>query len=550
ETRNFATYNPQVARDDVFMLGRRGTAKGGRIAPVRSTSALVLSSTNANREKIYVQQPPIAASGYSSQAMNPHYPHTERTTETRTCSDCHLARSGDNNAILAQTLMLGTKFMDFVGLHAWVGGDGEVAAVQVTEWDEPQAVIGSYLQRYAYPDWFAAHQARGGALQRAERHRSGRVGCLQLRGEYLYAAAGSDGLRVFDVAAIGNKGVSQKILTAPFGPFGQRTHVPSRNATCLSLVTTQPVHPARNQGELMREQNQEQPFHPIYNYAVVSDAEEGLILVDINTLADGEPRNNRLRRALTWNPDGVLNGARHIEMGGYRAYVSTPRGLVIVNLDQPLAPQVDALLELPDLRASALQFRYLFVTDGEGLKVVDVTDPRRPALVAGSAVALDDAERVFVARTYAYVAAGRQGLAIVDIEHPENIRLQQLFDAGGAIKDLRDVVVASTNASLFAYLADGEGGLKVVQLTSPASQPNFYGFSPEPKPELIAHYATRRPALSLSRALERDRGVDETGGQMAVFGRLGSRPLNLPEMRRLYLNDKGEPWYVDDHEPK
>ena len=70
------TYNPQVARDDMFLLGRRETAAGGKIAPVRSTSALVLSSTNSSRERIYVQQPPIAASGYSSQAFNPHYPHT------------------------------------------------------------------------------------------------------------------------------------------------------------------------------------------------------------------------------------------------------------------------------------------------------------------------------------------------------------------------------------------------------------------------------------------------------------------------------------------
>jgi hypothetical protein len=143
ETRNYASYNPQVARDDIFMIGRHSPAKGGKIAPVRSTSALVLSSTNANRERISVQQPPVSASGYSSQAMNPHYPHTERKTETRVCSDCHLSREGDNNAILAQTLMLGTKYIDLVGFHAYVGGAGEVAAVQVTEWDEPQAVIGS-----------------------------------------------------------------------------------------------------------------------------------------------------------------------------------------------------------------------------------------------------------------------------------------------------------------------------------------------------------------------------------------------------------------------
>ncbi len=117
ETRNYATYNPQVARDDMFLLGRRGAAKGGKIAPVRSSSALVLSSTNSNRERIYIQQPPVAASGFSSQAFNPHYPHTERKTETKTCSDCHLSAAGDNNAIMAQLLMLGTNFVNFVGLQ-------------------------------------------------------------------------------------------------------------------------------------------------------------------------------------------------------------------------------------------------------------------------------------------------------------------------------------------------------------------------------------------------------------------------------------------------
>jgi hypothetical protein len=124
--------------------------------------------------------------------------------------------------------------------------------------------------------------------------------------------------------------------------------------------------------------------------------------------------------------------------------------------------------------------------------------------------------------------------------------LHSKYNAGGAIADARDVVLGSTNASLFAYVADGRGGLKVLQLTSPSSQPNFYGFSPEPKPELIATKRTRRPALALSRGLERDRAVDETGHQMAVFGRLGSRPFNLNEMRRLFLDPSGAPWFVTD----
>jgi hypothetical protein len=547
ETRNYATYNPQVARDDMFLLGRRERAAGGKIAPVRSSSALVLSSTNSSRERIYVQQPPVSAAGYSSQAFNPHYPHTERKTETKTCDDCHLSAGGDNNAIMAQLLAQGTNFVNFIGYNAYVGGAGEINAVTVTEWDEPQAVIGSYLQRYAYPDYFAQHQARGQRLEHAYGHGTrGEARCLQLRGEYLYVAEGKGGMQVYDVSAVGNKGVSQRLITAPFSPPGQGTRIASKDATCVALPTNQPINPARNEGEKMRKENLELPMHPLYKYAYVLDAVEGLILTDVGTLADGEPRNNKLARALTWNPDHVLDGARHLTIGGWYVYVTTPRGLVVISIDDPLRPRVVAQLALTDPRATALQFRYLFVTTANGLETVDVTDPAAPRLVPANVVPLKDARKVFVARTYAYVAAGADGLVIVDATRPEHLREYQRFDAGGKLRSVEDVVVASTNASLFAYVANGAAGLAVLQLTSPDSQPKFYGFSPEPKPQLIASYATAKPALSLSKGLERDRGVDETGNQVAVFGRRGARPLSLAEMRKLYLDKDGKPWVVPD----
>ena len=144
------------------------------------------------------------------------------------------------------------------------------------------------------------------------------------------------------------------------------------------------------------------------------------------------------------------------------------------------------------------------------------------------------------------MAAGGDGLAIIDVERPEAPKVYAMYNAGGALNDARDVVVASTNASLFAYVADGKNGLKVLQLTSPDSQPRFYGFSPEPHPELIATYPTSSPALALSKGLDRDRAVDETGHQMAVFGRIGSRPFNLKEMHELYLDTQGKPWSVTD----
>ncbi len=530
----------------MFMIGKRGPVNDEKIAPVRSSSALVLSSTNANRERIYIQQAPIAASGYSSQAMNPHFPHTSRKTETKTCSNCHLTEDGGNNATMAQLLLFGTNFVNFVGFNAWAGLQDAVLATQVTEWEEPQAVIGSYLQRYAYPDNFSEHQNNGRVLTSAQEHKSGPAQCLQLRGEYLYVAEGSEGVKVYDVANVANKGFSQRIVDAPFSSLGHDPRLKTRDASCIALPTNQPINPLRNQGELMRDVNLEQPFHPIYNYAVITDRVEGLILTDINTFADGDLNNNFIERAVTWNPGGVLDGARHIAIGGHYAYVMANRGLVIVDLDDPLSPAIAATIALNDGRASALQFRYLFVTDSDGLKVIDVTDPESPAIISDALVPMRNAQRIYAARTYLYVAAAEQGLAIVDIWKAEKPELVEFYNAGGQITDTRDVVVASTNASLFAYLADGRGGIKVLQLTSPDSQPNFYGFSPAPRPELIASYPTRSPALSLSKGLDRDRGVDETGGQIAVFGRKGSRPLNRQEMQKLYLDENGKPWYVQD----
>ena len=135
---------------------------------------------------------------------------------------------------------------------------------------------------------------------------------------------------------------------------------------------------------------------------------------------------------------------------------------------------------------------------------------------------------------------------IVDVEQPEKPRVHLRYTADGKLNDARDVALATTNASLYAYVADGRNGLKVIQLTSPELNPKFYGFSPVPNPKLIAWRKTADPALAVSRPLERDRAVDETGHQIAVLGRLGSRPFNLEEMRRLYLTAEGRVWTVQD----
>ena len=334
-------------------------------------------------------------------------------------------------------------------------------------------------------------------------------------------------------------------------PLGQHTHVSTKFAPAVALPTTMPV---QDRSGLMPEafwkDNQEDKLHPLYRYAFVSDFEEGLVVVDVTPLADGEPRNNFLSRAATWNPDGVLSGAVNLTLAGARAYVATRKGLAVVNLEDPLKPALETVVGAPavvDPRAVAVQFRYAFVADAEGLKVLDLTNPAAPVLKA--AVPMRGIQDVYVARTWAYVAAGGRGLALIDVEKPEQPGAPRFFDAGGVMNDVRSVRIASTNASLFAYVADGRNGLRVLQLISPEMNPGHYGFSPDPTPVLIATYPTKGPAVALSKPLDRDRAVDETGHQVSVFGRLGSKPLDRELNRKLYFRD-GKLWTVTDEPAK
>ena len=549
-SRNFTSYNPQVIRDDTFQLGVDASYKSNRLAVLRSSSAVIVSSQNANREWVYSQQQTISADGYSGQAYNPHLPHTTSGVgTTKNCEDCHLAKANDNNAWLASLLGFGTGTVNFFGRYAYVGeGKGGLDAVAWTEQDEPQAAIGSHLQKIAYPDNYKKHvEENHGVLQEAEHKEANEILDLQLRGEYLYTANGADGFEVFDVANVDQKGFSERISTAPVSPLGQRTYVRTKYATSVTLPSTLGVDPLRSH----QPENEEQPVSPIYAWVFVTDREEGLVMVTVGTLLDGNPDNNFFNneKIIRFNPDGKLTGAVHSFMAGTNLYVVGKNGLFVVGLrnDALAAPALAGELTdgLKNPRAVGVQFRYGFVTDEEGFKVVDLTEPTKPKLIPDAFVPLKNAQRFYLARTYAYVADGADGLAFIDISKPEKPRLERLYNADGRLNDTRAVQIGSVNASEFALVADGSYGLQILQLISPENVPEHMGFSPEPNPKWIARFPTKMPAVAVSRGLDRDRVVDESGNQTVVFGRRGSRPFNLAEMEKFYERD-GELYRVEN----
>ena len=182
-----------------------------------------------------------------------------------------------------------------------------------------------------------------------------------------------------------------------------------------------------------------------------------------------------------------------------------------------------------------------------------MTDPERPRIVDRAMVAMPDARDIYISRTNGYVAAGRDGLMIVDLETPTEPKLALQYTDDGKLNDATAVKIGMTNSCLYAYVGDGHNGLKVLQLTSADERddtPDYMGFSPMPKPREIAHLHTEEPCIAISEGLDRDRAVDESGHQLAVFGRKGARPLNYEEQRSLYLKPDGNGslilWTVDD----
>jgi hypothetical protein len=273
---------------------------------------------------------------------------------------------------------------------------------------------------------------------------------------------------------------------------------------------------------------------------------------------------------MTFNPDGILCGAVNGVVAGNYLYVCCDKGVVIIDISGIGGEYIDALKRInPDgtkvvsvkelekaaspadpnclkvvgvipmkgAKAVRVQFRYAFVVDSEGLKVIDVTDPPAAKLVDGALVPFKDARNVYLSRTYAYVSAGQDGVGLVDIEKAEAPKLEQMYNAGGQLNDVFDIKVGMTNASVFAYVANGCNGLAVLQMTSPENTPTYLGWASKVNPQLIATKHLSGRTMSISEGLQRDRGVDESGNQLSVFNRVGSRPFNKAEMERMYKID-------------
>src|SRR5258706_1694751 len=116
-------------------------------------------------------------------------------------------------------------------------GHHVLEAVAITERDEPMAVYGSNLHKLAYPDKFADFVKNGRRLKEAYHHHGSDIQSIQLRGEYVYTAKGKEGVEIYDVANVDNKGLAERMSSAPVSPLGQRFSVKTKDAAWIPSPT-------------------------------------------------------------------------------------------------------------------------------------------------------------------------------------------------------------------------------------------------------------------------------------------------------------------------
>ena len=122
--------------------------------------------------------------------------------------------------------------------------------------------------------------------------------------------------------------------------------------------------------------------------------------------------------------------------------------------------------------AVAVQGNYAHIGEGYSLTILDISDPASPIVVGKTFPLPDIVQGVAIAGGYAYVADGDGGLRVINVSTPTNPVEVGFYDTPGHANGV--AVVGS-----YAYIADGGSGLRVINVSTPTN-PTEVGFYDTP----------------------------------------------------------------------
>jgi hypothetical protein len=137
-------------------------------------------------------------------------------------------------------------------------------------------------------------------------------------------------------------------------------------------------------------------------------------------------------------------------------------GLVVLDVSDRLKPRKLGQWDTPkSINRLCIRGPYAYVADyGAGFRVMDVSDPANPYPVGFCEGATED---VCYSKPYVYGADGWRGLSVIDVTDPSNPQRVAVYDTPNYTRG----VYAHGD---YAYLADSDGGLRIVDVSATPPQ--------------------------------------------------------------------------------
>lgn len=133
------------------------------------------------------------------------------------------------------------------------------------------------------------------------------------------------------------------------------------------------------------------------------------------------------------------------------------------NTPTPPPPLIELVGQMGGtVKAVAVAGNYAYVGVGLRLMILDITNPALPVVMGQNPLLPTVIEDVTIVGSLAYVAAGESGLHIINISSPGNpVRLGG-YDTAGMARGISKV-------GNLAYVADGNNGLQIIDVTDPVN---------------------------------------------------------------------------------
>lgn len=158
----------------------------------------------------------------------------------------------------------------------------------------------------------------------------------------------------------------------------------------------------------------------------------------------------------------VTGTAQDVVVVGSYAYVASgSAGLRVIDVTNRANPvKVGSVSVAGGALKVCVSRGYALVTNTQGVRVVDVRNPKAPKVVWSQNMGCSGASSAFISGSYAYVTNMCSGMTIVDVSNPVSPRI---LGSVPTKRGCRDVFVSGK----YAYVADDSRGLYVINVSNP-----------------------------------------------------------------------------------